>query len=203
MVPNNGKGGLGIASSIKQFVCIKAFVGERTTYDMVVRGLMEARLSEVKVLNVSFGGPSSKLLEEAVKFYLDQGDAFLVAACGNASGQTCNAPANIPAKGVVAVSALSGRLEKTRWSNAGPEVMFSQPGADICSALPDNSYGCLSGTSMATPNAAAWIAAARTQHRTLSRADFLQLLQSRAQGVGDEGRDDETGYGMLTANVVQ
>jgi subtilisin family serine protease len=103
----------------------------------------------------------------AISYARSQG-VVPIAAAGNsdadlahpATGKDCKV---VPAQtaGVVSVAALGPKKEKASYSNWG-EIDVAAPGgtgtgdcrAGVLSTLPAASYGCISGTSMASPHAA-------------------------------------------------
>ncbi len=70
-------------------------------------------------------------------------------AAGN-EGQPYGAPGCYP--GCMSVGAITSYGTRSNFSNYGDWVDICAPGVDIMSTLPDNSYGLLSGTSMACPH---------------------------------------------------
>ena len=72
----------------------------------------------------------------------------------------------------------------------------------ITSSLPNNHYGALSGTSMATPHvaaAAALVIATGIIGRRASPDAVEKRLESTARDLGPPGYDSRYGYGLLNA----
>ncbi len=119
-----------------------------------------------KVLNNSWGGASfSQALQDTI-YAIGAFDALFIAAAGN-DGNDNDAspvyPASYPCPNIIAVAA-SGADDDFVWfeplvythhtwsSNYGASsVDICAPGDDIWSTLPNNHYGSMNGTSMATP----------------------------------------------------
>lgn len=111
-----------------------------------------------KVLSNSWGGGGYSLaLEEAIQDAYDAGILF-VAAAGNSSSDndiTPHYPSSYDVNNVVAVASTDHNDNLSGFSCYGlTSVDLGAPGSDIYSTLPGNSYGYLSGTSMATPHVA-------------------------------------------------
>ncbi len=98
------------------------------------------------------GGRMSESLHAMFAEISQQVGKFIFCAAGNDSG-----PVNYPAawKEVVAVGAIDGRGNLTQFTSRGPELDILAPGVEILSTVPGNRHATMSGTSMATPIAAA------------------------------------------------
>ncbi len=111
-----------------------------------------------KVLSNSWGGGGySAAMEDAIQDAYDAGILF-AAAAGNSSTNTDlspHYPSSYDVGNVVSVAATDHNDELASFSNYGlTSVDLGAPGVNILSTLPGNSYGELSGTSMATPHVA-------------------------------------------------
>ncbi|OGC93468.1 MAG: hypothetical protein A2W25_05635 [candidate division Zixibacteria bacterium RBG_16_53_22] len=83
-----------------------------------------------------------------------------------------------------------------------PEV--SAPGVNVRSSLPGNSYGSLSGTSMACPHVAGVVALVRQANPNLTAEQVKQIIYETAEEApadGDPGEDNN--YGMGVVNAVE
>jgi subtilisin family serine protease len=144
-----------------------------------------------------------------------------IAAAGNsdadlahpADGKDCKV---VPAQtaGVVSVSALGPSKEKASYSNWG-EIDVAAPGgtgtgdcrAGVLSTLPAASYGCISGTSMASPHAAGVAALIVSQFGkvgtdgriTMDPGKVESILQATAIDQGLQGDDICFGHGRIDA----
>jgi subtilisin family serine protease len=126
----------------------------------------------------------------------------------------------VPAEtdGVIGTVALGGLSEKSDYSNYGVGAAdVSAPGGNgltgdctnqdmILSTLPGNSYGCISGTSMASPHAAGVAALIVSQFGQLKGGDVVlapdkaaSILTSTAVDLGAPGYDGCFGYGRIDA----
>jgi subtilisin len=123
------------------------------------------------IVNLSLGGGSEdEAVRVAIGAALDAG-TLVVAAAGNDYRKAVSFPAAL--ESCVAVSAMGtagtfpkGSVETAEvakpygsdtrnfiaaFSNFGPQIDLTGPGVGIVSALPDDTYGVMSGTSMACP----------------------------------------------------
>ncbi|MFJ2779439.1 MULTISPECIES: S8 family serine peptidase [unclassified Kitasatospora] len=105
-------------------------------------------------------------------------------------------PAQLP--GVVTVSATGARSAKSYYSSYGLGVIdVAAPGGDqyqasdtpsgeggILSTLPNNQYGYLQGTSMATPHASGVAALLKSAHPDATPAQLQALLKAQADNPG-------------------
>ncbi|HEX7172613.1 MAG TPA: cell wall-binding repeat-containing protein [Candidatus Limnocylindria bacterium] len=165
----NGAGIAGVAPNVK-IMAVK-FLDETDAgcgTDMQAAEAIEYATSEgAHIINASWGGTGfSATLEAAIA---GVPDTLVVAAAGNSNSDNDSAPvypASYELDNVLAVAAIHNEGHLTDATNFGlVGVDLSAPGEDILSTLPGNTYGLLSGTSMAAANAtgvAALAASART-----------------------------------------
>jgi subtilisin family serine protease len=108
------------------------------------------------VANMSLGGGSSIILDDAVNRAVEAGVHMIVAA-GNEFQNACNrSPAG--ANGVTAVGATDDIDSMAYFSNYGECVEIFAPGVNVIAAYPTDSTATLSGTSMAAPHVAGVVA---------------------------------------------
>ncbi len=114
----------------------------------VAKGIIWAVDNGAKIINMSLAIPAATpALEEAVNYAWSKG-VVIIAAAGNTGSSVPTYPASCPNVIAVAATDINGSLWER--SNHGDWVSAYAPGAEIYSALPGNSYGYKSGTSMAT-----------------------------------------------------
>lgn len=114
--------------------------------------------ANIRVTNNSYGGTDySQAESDSIQALATSGILF-VAAAGN-EGEDNNVVASYPAgydlPNVISVAATDRGDELINFSNRGSHsVHLGAPGEGILSTIPGNSYGTLSGTSMASPHVA-------------------------------------------------
>ncbi|MET8245554.1 S8 family serine peptidase [Streptomyces sp. NPDC005202] len=129
---------------------------------------------------------------------------------------TCfDVPTQLP--GVVTVSATGVKGAKSYYSSYGAGVIdVAAPGGDkyqipdtpskngrILSTLPNNQYGFLQGTSMATPHVAAAAALLKSAHSHATPAQLQALLKAEADNPGCPSDPyDGDGDGVVDATCV-
>ncbi|GEM_PF-1076757 len=152
-----------------------------------------------KVINMSLGGyGDSPVLTEACNYAFSK-NVVVVAAAGNSSMDAENfSPASIP--GVITVAATDIENSLAYFSNYGSTVEISAPGVNVLSTLPGNIYEAYDGTSMATPFVAAACALLISKNPSLSIIEVEQYLTDSALDLGDDGKDEKFGYGLLDLN---
>ncbi|OLZ66013.1 peptidase S8 [Streptomyces sp. IMTB 2501] len=124
-------------------------------------------------------------------------------------------PTQLP--GVVTVSAVGVKGAKSYYSSYGLGVIdVAGPGGDkyqipdtpskngrILSTLPNNQYGFLQGTSMASPHVAAVAALLKSAHPHATPAELQALLKAEADNPGcPSGPYDGDGDGVVDATCV-
>lgn len=179
---NNSKGVSGITGASILPVKFLSASGSGTL-DGALQALAYAEKMGAKVINASFGGSSdSEALRE--KFSDLEAKGILVAVAAGNDGQDLSQrptyPALFPHSNIVTVAASKADGTIARFSNRSSVfVEISGPGENILSTYKDNSYKCLSGTSMATPHVAAALSLAASLNPGASHEEIIeQVLQA-------------------------
>jgi minor extracellular protease Epr len=148
----------------------------------------------VRVVNMSLAGPPNQVLGAMIDALSKRG-VIIVAAVGN-DGPSARPLYPAAFEPVIAVTAVDRRNKVYRWANQGPQVDFAAWGVATPVALPKGGYGEETGTSFAVPIVAA--ALAREVARTGNSASAaVKSLISRVEDLGDGGRDNTYGYGLV------
>lgn len=94
-----------------------------------------------------------------------------------------------------------GTDTKNPRSNYGWGIDISAPGSDILSTFPGNKYAYMSGTSMATPNAAAVAALIWSKHPSWNKAQVLATLYANSDNIDELNPSYEglMGYGRVNS----
>lgn len=153
---NNTVGAIGVAPGAK-VVPVKVLNRRGSgSYSAVIAGVdfVAAHGTSGDVANMSLGGPTSTLLDQAVlnasalvKFSL---------AAGNEADDAANySPARVNGTNIYTISAMDKTDVFAYFSNYGnPPVDYCAPGVSIYSTYKGGGYATLSGTSMAAPHVA-------------------------------------------------
>jgi thermitase len=183
----------------------------------------------VKIINLSFGGeyPNDRspdpILDDAIREAQKAG-ALVVAGVGNggkdnkgdridADPATTDTPAFYPAcfDGVLGVGAVNDDGTKADFSNFGPCVDLVAPGVSVLTTYDKNDpyvvdgvtyrpqYTYVRGTSFAAPQVAGVAALIEAQNGDVDAAQIAARLQNQATDLGEPGRDEEYGRGLLNA----
>ena len=189
------------------------------TVAQLYAGMEWAVDQEVDVISMSLGGGPNNYIQDLVPAVRNAEDAgtVVVAAAGNEGADTSISPGNIydgisvsatTADGTIADFSSSDTISTSDWENPPadwPETYtvptVAAPGSNIYSSLPDDRYGRLDGTSMATPHVsgtAALIQAASSE--SLSPDEIRSILESTAVDTGDPQR--RQGAGQIDAGAA-
>lgn len=172
----------------------------------VAQAIVWAATHDARIVNLSLGGamPScARTLQAAAAFATARG-TLLVAASGNAAQQ--GNPANYPAacEGFMAVGATNAFDEWATFSDYGPHVAVSAPGAAITTTWTrDNSpaatrgYITSDGTSFAAPHVAGLAALLWSQHPDWTPPQVRARIEESAVDLGPEGHDPWFGHGRI------
>lgn len=175
-----------------------------TVVSAIADGIVWSVDHHADVINMSLGlWEQSNTIEKAVQYALDHNVSVVVAA-GNerANGNRLNYLAAI--NGVIAVGATDSNNNITYFSNSGSYVTVAAPGLDIISTTPSflglKEYRKMSGTSMAAPHVAGIVALMKSKFGSVATPAWIKdRLQKTATDLGEPGRDDLYGNGLVNA----
>ena len=186
----NGRGIDGVADNVRIMpVSVVPANGDERDKD-VANGIRYAVENGAKVINMSFGkrlSPFKAQVDAAIRF-AEEHDVLIVHAAGNNGENYDSVPAYPSARyengqiaqNVLVVGNSTWRIGEglpSRSSNYGVETVdLFAPGTDILSTLPNNHYASLSGTSMASPNAAGVAALLRSYFPKLTAVQVKDVL---------------------------
>ncbi|TMR92897.1 S8 family peptidase [Nonomuraea basaltis] len=151
-----------------------------------------ARSRNVAAVNMSLGGggpytaacdndPSAAAVKPEFDTLVDLGVAPVVAAGNNGFTNGVASPACIST--AVAVGATWDNDAVASFTNRGRLLDLFAPGVNVKSAVPDDSYGLMSGTSMAAPHVAGAFALMRHAYPNFTVVQSLQRLQNTGRLV--------------------
>ncbi|MBU5246895.1 S8 family serine peptidase [Bacillus halotolerans] len=199
---HNGYGIDGIAPEA-QIYAVKA-LDQNGSGDLqgLLKGIDWSIANGMDIVNMSLGTSSdSQILHDAMDKAYEKG-VLLVAASGNeGNGKPVNYPAAYSS--VVAVSATNQHNQLAAFSTTGNQVEFAAPGTDITSTYLHQYYATGSGTSQATPHAAAMFALLKQRDPGNTNVQLRALMQKNIVDLGITGRDQQFGYGLIRYKAQQ
>lgn len=166
----------GTGSTAGAIACINYFTNLKLNHGINVRAT-----------NNSWGGGGySEALKLAIKAGNDA-EILFIAAAGNSAQNadtTPHYPAGYDLPGIVAVASTDRNDNLSSFSTYGPTTVdVAAPGSAILSTLPGNTYGSLSGTSMATPHVAGAAGLIWSLAPHLSTAEVKQILLESGESL--------------------
>ncbi|MDQ1433796.1 MAG: hypothetical protein QOF59_612 [Actinomycetota bacterium] len=196
--PNNGVGIAGAAPGVKIMPIRILDASGSGSSSAVAEGIIWAADHGARLVNLSLGGGPSQGMQAAIQ-YARSRQVVTFAAGGNSfqDGNQANYPAAYPE--AVAVGAIDSSLHHASYSNTGSYIDVVAPGDQIWSTYGTGrrQYALMSGTSMATPYAAAAAALILGEKPSLGAVDLTNLLEGTASDLGPAGRDNTFGYGLV------
>ena len=223
---NNGIGIAGIGYNVKHMPIRVLGKNGGTTFDIQQGVLYAAGLpnssgtkpsKSADVINMSLGGsPPSQIFQNIINQVTSKG-IIIIAAAGNETSSQPVYPASYD--NVVSVSATDFNNEIASYSNFGAFIDVAAPGGDksadrnndgnpdgvLGASKDDNNnrftYKFETGTSMAAPHVVGVAALMKSVRPQLTHSEFELLLEGGflTRDIGDLGRDNLYGYGLLDA----
>ena len=164
----------------------------------IVAGILAATSTGAGVINLSLGSDGVEIaIQQAIETAIRKG-MLVVAAAGNDGdkGSPLTYPASLPH--VLTTAATDEQNQPTSFSSRSRFVDLAAPGQDVTVATAlDDGWAAEDGTSFASPlvaGAAAWVWTVRPE---LDASQLFEVMRRSATDVGEPGRDDATGYGLL------
>lgn len=146
--------------------------------------------NKADVINMSFVTPSYIMAEYQAISAANAKNILCIAGAGNDGNSVRYYPAAF--NNTISISSVDINLNKSDFSNYGNTITFCAPGSNIKSI---NGWG--SGTSMATPHAVCAAAILKSYNKDYTLEDTIEILRKYAIDIGDVGRDEYFGYGLI------
>lgn len=208
-IGNNGIGVAGLNWEIKIVACkFLDSSGSGSTAGAIeclqyIKTLKDRGLNVVATNNSWGGDGYSQALYDAINA---QGDLLFIAAAGNNSTDNDKIsfyPATYNLPNLLAVAATDANDNLASFSNYGAQsVHVGAPGHNIVSTLPANSYGSLSGTSMATPHVTGLAALLKSQDMNRNGKAIKNLLLSSGDVITSLEQTTITGKRINAINSI-
>ena len=161
----------------------------------MANGILWAADHGARVVNISYDiGSGAAVIDNAAKYLRNKGGLVVMAAGNNGTDRGYNDNPYI-----INVSATTSSDARAGWSDYGNYVDVSAPGQDVLTTWQNGGYGWGSGTSFASPNAAAVVALIMAANPGLSPDEVESVLESSADDLGSTGWDRYFGYGRVNA----
>lgn len=191
---DNSVGVLGAAPEASLYaVKVLNSEGEGTDAELIA-GLDWAVANSMDVVNMSLGSTETSQSKEDACDSAYAAGIVLCAAAGNGGGVMYPAAY----ESCIAVSATNYYNNFAWFSSYGSDVEVCAPGVDIYSTY-GSSYETLDGTSMATPHVSGVCALILAAGQYQTPPDVREQLTSTCIDLGESGRDDYYGYGLVSA----
>lgn len=144
-------------------------------------GLLYAALVGSDIINCSWGGGGYSQAEQDIVNQIIALGSTIVAAAGNNDENAAFYPAAY--QGVISVAATDSNDYKAYFTNYHSSVDVSAPGVKILSTIPNNEYKEMSGTSMASPVAAAIAAFIKLKHPDYTPLMVAEHLKATSDDI--------------------
>lgn len=172
----------------------------------VIAGIDWAIQNNLDVINLSLTSDTGSYFLELVLEEAYNRGILVIAASGNAyTALPSNVDVLYPARygSVIAVGAVNSSNKKSTFSYFGPSLEFVAPGESIYSTFTQPDYEYRYGTSMAAPYVSGIMALYIQAYPELTNKEIRQIAQGTAYDLGDPGKDNSYGYGLIQAPVGQ
>ena len=151
-----------------------------------------------RVINLSYSGVHLGILQRAAK-YAQQRGAVVFMAAGNDGRNHRNWRNH---KQLIAVGSIDSDITRSSFSSRGKFVDLVAPGRDILSLTTKDRTKSWSGTSFSSPIAAGVAALMFTANPSLAPWQVRKLLVLTAKDLGQPGRDNAYGHGLVDASAA-
>lgn len=149
---------------------------------------------KVDILNLSFTGSRDTFLENIVREAIRQN--IVVVAAGGNNGRTGSTIYPALIDGVIGVTAVDKNRRLFSKADKGRFIDIAAPGVNILTTAPQGKYQVSTGTSMA----AAHISGAMALLKSYDRRFTASQLNRTSTDLGQRGRDDEFGNGLVNVS---
>jgi thermitase len=148
-----------------------------------------------KIISMSLGSERGTKTEERAVKDAHAAGILIIAAAGNGYDDTPNYPAFYSE--VMSVASFNQAGAISDFSTCNSDVEIAAPGEDVWSTFPENTYGVISGTSMATPHVAGAAALVMSELGLDAQQTRQKLTSTGASGLSTGGRSECKAYPAL------
>lgn len=158
------------------------------------------RKAGAKIISMSLGSESGTETEERAVKAAHAAGVLIIAAAGNGYDATPNYPAFYPE--VMSVASFNQAGVVSDFSTCNSDVEIAAPGEDIWSTFPHNTYGVISGTSMATPHVSGAAALVMSELNLDAPGTRTKLKSTAVAGLSTGGRKECSSYPALNLRAA-
>lgn len=145
-------------------------------------GITYAADAGCNIINCSWGGGGGGSFgQDVVEYATINENALVIAAAGNDNNELAFFPASYDY--VLSVGSTSNSDAKSSFSNYGMNLDVCAPGSNIYTAMSNDIYGYMSGTSMASPVAAGAAAVVLAQNPTFTALQIGEQLRVTCDNI--------------------
>ncbi|HOP40570.1 MAG TPA: S8 family serine peptidase [Geobacteraceae bacterium] len=196
-ISNNSLGVAGVAWTNPIVPLVITDSSGYATYSAIAGAITYAADKGIRIVNLSFAGPSSSItLQNAIDYAWNKG-TILFASAGNYGTSTIQYPA--ACNHAVAVTATTSTDTLASFSSYGDWVTVSAPGSSILTTSNGGGYSSVSGTSFSSPITAGLGAIILSSNPNLSASQVVDIIKQNADDLGNTGFDSSFGYGRINA----
>ncbi len=180
----NNYGVIGVAPNVK-LMPLKIFGkdGGVSNFADIISAVVYAHDHGASIVNMSFGGKgNSQSLYDVMNKFKDM--LFVSAAGNNGSNNDVSPffPANYDLANNITVASIDQNGALSSYSNYGIKTVdVAAPGKSIYSTLPNNKFGYMSGTSMATPHVTGLCALIKSSNINLTPNQIKQIIMNNVR----------------------
>lgn len=193
---NNGLGVAGTAPDSQLAIC-KALNASGYGFVTDIAACIDWswKTAGAKIISMSLGGEEGTSTEERAVKNASAAGVLVIAAAGNGYDDAPNYPAYFPE--VMSVASYNQAGVISDFSTCNSDVEIAAPGEDIWSTFPENTYGIISGTSMATPHVAGAAALVMSELGLDAQQTRQKLKSTAVGGLSTGGRKECASYPAL------
>ncbi len=195
-VTNNGSGIASLGYSCTILPVKIASNSNGSALNGSIDGIFYAMQSGADVINMSWGVQTDAATLRTVIAQAAADGIVLVAAAGNDGNQNLHYPAAYSE--VISVGSTNQNDQLSAFSNFGSTIDLVAPGEGIYSTLPqgNNTYGDLSGTSMAAPLVAALASLVKAEFPSFNRIQIQQRMEQGCDDISAQNPGQNGQYGL-------
>lgn len=200
---NNAEGVAGASWNATYMpVCVASPTADRAVA-FGYQGILYAVENGADLINLSWGGPSiflhASYFEQEVLDFAWENGSVVVAAAGNGDTSDAFFPASY--NHVFSVANVDHVDVKVSSSNYGPTIDVAAQGQSIYSTIHGGGYEYLTGTSMASPHAAAVCALVKTKFPGYTPVQLTERVRVTADNIDavNPGYEGQLGFGRVNA----